>query len=123
MTNQDRILATLAREEAPICDDCLSARAGIAPRQTVNQICSALGFLNAIRRAQRQCGSCGKLKKTSQTPRERDATNSPAALSLSSAEKGAAISDRLPEGRPEAARATPAIADVGRRAPPDRAWH
>ena len=65
MANRDRILATLGQVEKPICDDCLSKQAQVRPRQVVNQVCSALGRQDIIRREKVPCGICGKRKLTS----------------------------------------------------------
>ena len=39
VTHRDTIQAFLASVRGPVCDDCLSTRAGITPRQTVNLNC------------------------------------------------------------------------------------
>jgi hypothetical protein len=55
--NRTKILKILQKNE-PLCDDCLSKRSGVSPRQQVNQIC-----LNSItlivRSKQTQCSHCG----------------------------------------------------------------
>ena len=57
MTNEDKILAVLKLlpNGKGICDDCLSEKAGISPRQTVNQICRRLGADRQIIRASGDC--------------------------------------------------------------------
>ncbi len=52
MTHQDTILAFLHTAAGPICDDCLSSRTKIVPRQTVNLNCRRLSVALAIARAQ-----------------------------------------------------------------------
>ncbi len=42
MTNRDRILEALASSMEPLDDDELSRRAGVSPRQAVNQLCRAM---------------------------------------------------------------------------------
>jgi hypothetical protein len=44
------------------CDDCLSEKSGITPRQSVNQLCNALGSRGALNRGKGLCCRCGKLK-------------------------------------------------------------
>tara|TARA_B100001971_G_scaffold193463_1_gene198626 strand:- start:819 stop:1652 length:834 start_codon:yes stop_codon:yes gene_type:complete len=65
MTNKDIVLATLGQAEKPICDDCVSKRSQVRPRQAVNQICSSLGRQGILRREKVPCGDCGKRKLTS----------------------------------------------------------
>jgi hypothetical protein len=67
MSNKDKIHATLAVAKGAICDDCLSERADVAPRQTVFQICLSLSKTGRIHRAQAACSYCGKLKRVNQT--------------------------------------------------------
>jgi hypothetical protein len=52
VTHRDTILAFLASAGGPVCDDCLSARTGITPRQTVNLNCRRLEKMNQIARSQ-----------------------------------------------------------------------
>jgi len=42
MTNREKVLSTLRRATTPLDDDELARRAGVTPRQQVNQICRAL---------------------------------------------------------------------------------
>lgn len=51
MTHRDTILAFLASASGPICDDCLSARTGITPRQTINLNCNRMAKANQIARS------------------------------------------------------------------------
>ena len=50
MTHHGAILAFLASASGPICDDCLSARTGITPRQTINLNCNRMAKANQIAR-------------------------------------------------------------------------
>ena len=65
MSNKEKVLATLAQVEKPICDDCVSEKSGVRPRQAVGQICSTLGRQGILRREKVPCGDCGKRKLTS----------------------------------------------------------
>lgn len=56
--NQDRILAALRLSSFPLDDDELAKKAGVQPRQTVNQICRALALQGAL---QRYRGRDGKI--------------------------------------------------------------
>ncbi len=67
MGHRDRILAAIAEVGGPICDDCLSARAGITPRQQVFAICARLASTNAITREVATCDLCAKTKKSSRS--------------------------------------------------------
>jgi hypothetical protein len=58
MTNQDRVVAALRLSTSPLDDDQLSERAGVRPRQTVNQICRDLELRKVLRR---YVGRDGKL--------------------------------------------------------------
>lgn len=58
MTNRERILETLAAAGHPLDDDELARRAGIEPRQTVNQLCRHLASEGSILRAP---GPAGKI--------------------------------------------------------------
>jgi len=42
MTNREKVLSTLRLSTSPLDDDELAGRAGVSPRQQVNQICRAL---------------------------------------------------------------------------------
>jgi hypothetical protein len=66
--NKESVLDALAAASAPLCDDCLAANAGVHPRQTVFQLCTALAAANRIVRERRPCKSCGKSKNTSVLP-------------------------------------------------------
>lgn len=60
--NVDLLLAALAQSAGPVCDDCLSERTGISPRQQVNHICGSLSRRAAIGRLRGVCVHCGKYK-------------------------------------------------------------
>lgn len=63
MTHRDQILDVLRALKAPICDDCLSDRTGIRPRQTVNQRCRQLESEGNLSRSQDvPCHLCRGLK-------------------------------------------------------------
>lgn len=49
-SNRDRILAVLRISNVPLDDDQLSTRAGVQPRQTVNQVCRQLERDGVVRR-------------------------------------------------------------------------
>jgi hypothetical protein len=55
MTHLQRILNHLA-QEPDLCDDCLSIRLAIQPRQTVNKLCSKAG--SGVLRAKGNCAAC-----------------------------------------------------------------
>lgn len=49
-TSRDRVFETLKVSTRPLDDDELSARAGVEPRQAVNQICLGLVRAGVLRR-------------------------------------------------------------------------
>ena len=57
----DQVLSALL-ELSNICDDCLSLKTQIQPRQQVNQICRKLHLKNLIRRFSGGCDHCGGFK-------------------------------------------------------------
>ena len=57
----DQILNMLS-EQSNLCDDCLSAKTRIRPRQQVNQLCRKLQLKNLIRRFLGGCDGCGGFK-------------------------------------------------------------
>ncbi len=61
MTNLEKVLASL-KTSGPICDDCLSSRSTVKPRQTVNIICRELESAGSLRRRKEICPKCGKPK-------------------------------------------------------------
>ena len=65
MTNDKRILETLAKVSGGCCDDCLSQRSGVKPRQQVSQACRQLEDAGTIARGKTRCGVCGAAKTVS----------------------------------------------------------
>src|SRR3989442_1389901 len=65
MTNAERILEALEEVSAGCCDDCLSRRTGVKPRQQVNQICHRLENAGTTTREAGTCGVCGAAKTVS----------------------------------------------------------
>jgi hypothetical protein len=63
MTREDRILAALATGRR-LCDDCLSDVAGVKPRQSVSQACSALRQEGVLTRLTESCEACNRMKIT-----------------------------------------------------------
>jgi len=61
MTNDERIYQTL-KEKGPLCDDCLSDKAGVSPRNSVNQICRKRAKLGHLDRKEQECPGCKKKK-------------------------------------------------------------
>jgi hypothetical protein len=64
MTNLDLILQFLKHNKLPLCDDCLSEKTGIKPRQTIYQLCSRLAKEKSVFRNSSRCSGCGKVKIT-----------------------------------------------------------
>jgi hypothetical protein len=62
----DAILNEL--KHGPMCDDCLSDRTGITPRQTINQAARRLERKRRLTRKQDQCPICGKNKFVNRIP-------------------------------------------------------
>jgi len=62
MKNTDVILQFLKQNNLALCDDCLSDKTGIKPRQQIYQICSNLGKNQLIKRKPDRCSHCGKEK-------------------------------------------------------------
>jgi hypothetical protein len=65
MTHRGTILEFLKDNNGAFCDDCISERTNIVPRQTVYQICSSLAAGGFANRSNGFCDSCGKHKKVS----------------------------------------------------------
>ena len=61
MTNDERIYQTL-KKEGTLCDDCLSDKAGVSPRNSVNQICRKRAKLGHLDRKKQKCPKCNKKK-------------------------------------------------------------
>ena len=62
ITNKDKILELITKSSDGLCDDCLSSRAGIRPRQTVNIVARTLASSETITRIKRACPGCGAIK-------------------------------------------------------------
>ena len=74
MTHRERVIREL-RNSGPLCDDCLSDRSGIRPRQAVNQVARALQQEGLVHRTRRVCPSCGKSKLVNTLAEQRDGEN------------------------------------------------
>jgi len=61
MTNDERIYQTL-KKEGPLCDACLSDKADVSPRNSVNQICRKRAKLRHLDRKKQKCPRCKKKK-------------------------------------------------------------
>ena len=59
VTNEQKILAIIRKDNKDYCDDCLSLRSNVKPRQTVNRI---LRGRNDITRIREKCAGCGRIK-------------------------------------------------------------
>jgi len=62
MANADRFMRFLKESGLAWCDDCLSAKTGITPRQQINQIGSKLRKNGLIFRDRGRCAGCRKIK-------------------------------------------------------------
>lgn len=62
MPHRDVILAYLRQNDGGCCDDCLSTKTQILPRQQVNQICHELERQGAITRKTGYCGCSDRQK-------------------------------------------------------------
>jgi len=66
MTNKNIIIKYLQNHKDKwVCDDCLSKKTDITPRQQINQIANRLRSNNIIKRRKSVCSFCGKKKKSS----------------------------------------------------------
>jgi len=61
MTNEDKIYNSL-KETGPMCDDCLSDKAKVTPRQSVNTICRKRQEIDDLLRTKSLCPICNKNK-------------------------------------------------------------
>ena len=61
-SNRSRIIDFLKGEDEGFCDDCLSLRLQIFPRQQVNQICRKLQSEGIVYRRRGICHACGRNK-------------------------------------------------------------
>ena len=62
MNNKEKIMNFLNDKNAKICDDCLSLKTDIKPRQQINQIANELYKKQIILRNIDTCDSCKKNK-------------------------------------------------------------
>lgn len=61
-TNREKIIQYLNDNQGGSCDDCISTRLKITPRQQVNQICRKLASIGTIDRLKEKCPFC-QMKK------------------------------------------------------------
>jgi len=61
MRNMEKIFRELEANNK-LCDDCLSMKCEITPRQTVNRLCRETDARGEIRRAKGACDICNKIK-------------------------------------------------------------
>src|SRR2546425_3370312 len=65
LSNSDAILEFLENSQpGRFCDDCTSKKAGVEPRQQVNQICNRLFTHGTLVRGEGSCTACGRNKIT-----------------------------------------------------------
>ncbi|WDU81549.1 MarR family transcriptional regulator [Lysinibacillus sp. G01H] len=62
MSNVQIVQNFINSENDLYCDDCLSEKLDIKPRQQVNQICNKLKKQGLLKREVKQCSSCSKDK-------------------------------------------------------------
>ncbi len=63
MTTQERVSAFLTvRHPSRFCDDCMTERLELSPRQTAQKATNALGTTDNFHRGQGVCSVCGKEK-------------------------------------------------------------
>src|SRR5260221_10754792 len=101
--HRDRIIELLRRAARPLDDDQLAKRAGITPRQTVNQICRSLERAGVLRRC---TGAEGKIvneltgQRDPRAPREarRPAADGVAVAATDEAVVSVATGHRMPPG-------------------------
>ncbi|MED3550147.1 hypothetical protein [Cytobacillus praedii] len=56
--NTEIVINYLNKTDKQYCDDCLSEKLDIKPRQQINQICNKLKASKIITREKRQCNGC-----------------------------------------------------------------
>src|SRR6266496_2229084 len=64
MSNANKVVQFLTDHKEGACDDCISLKTGITPRQQVNQICRALTIRRVLTRNGSRCLLCGQFKIT-----------------------------------------------------------
>ena len=62
MNNREKILQFLSNNTNGACDDCISTKAEVIPRQTVNLTCNPLQQEGIIERARKNCPLCMRNK-------------------------------------------------------------
>ena len=60
--NNDIIRGWLNKNPESACDDCISEKTGVSPRQQVNQLCRRLAEQTVCTRSKRKCPICSKAK-------------------------------------------------------------
>ena len=65
--NKERVLEFLEEHRGGICDDCLSLKLGIKPRQTINMVSRGLRDAGYIIRERKTCSNCTVLKIVNET--------------------------------------------------------
>ncbi|MDA8442416.1 MAG: hypothetical protein M0Z55_08570 [Peptococcaceae bacterium] len=67
MTHKDKVISFLSQHNSSFCDDCLSEKCNITPRQTVFLVCSKLYQDTKLYRFKSACSICGKTKTVNQS--------------------------------------------------------
>src|SRR6185437_7993058 len=77
-SHRERVAAVIRISSQPLNDDQITARTGISPRQTVNQVCRALEHAGMVRR---RPGPDGKIINEWLGAQDREPGGTPAAAS------------------------------------------
>jgi len=67
MSNKVIIIKFLQENEKQFCDDCLSIKLQIKPRQQINMICNRLKDEETIIRERSKCFRCNMIKLTNRS--------------------------------------------------------
>lgn len=67
MSSRDKVLQFLSSTPNGACDDCISHKADVIPRQQVNQICRSLQEQGTIERTRKDCPFCKAFKIVNST--------------------------------------------------------
>jgi hypothetical protein len=99
-SHRERVIAEISVSSRPLDDDQIAARTGIAPRQTVNQICRALERSGLVRRL---LGPDGKVVNQWLGNHEQERGSNPASAGAipgtgASADTGVALGAQAPPG-------------------------
>lgn len=62
-TNTEKVIEFLESYGGPVCDDCISSKCQVEPRQQVNQICRRLEKIGKLVRSELTCKVCQRNKK------------------------------------------------------------